>query len=41
MAERQKRQLEQERARIAKKANSSEKEVATNILPFKKRQIFA
>ena len=41
MAERQKRQLEQERARIAKKANSSEKEIATNILPFKKRQIFA
>ena len=40
MAERQKRQLEQERARAEKKANSQEKEI-TNILPFKKRQIFA
>ena len=36
MAERQKRQLEQERARAEKKANSQEKEI-TNILPFKKR----
>ena len=41
MAERQKKQLEQERARIAKKGNSQEKEIVTNILPFKKRQIFA
>ena len=39
MAEKQKRQLEQEKARIEKNA-ASEKEI-TNILPFKKRQIFA
>ena len=40
MAERQKKQIAQEKARIERKNISTEKET-TNILPFKKRQIFA
>ena len=40
MAEKQKRELEQERATKSKKAKSSEKEV-TNLLSFKKRQAYA
>ena len=40
MAERQKKQIAQEKARIEKKNSAVEKET-NNILPFKKRQIFA
>ena len=40
MAERQKKQIAQEKARIEKKNSAVEKETS-NILPFKKRQIFA
>ena len=40
MAERQKKQIAQEKARIEKKNSTGEKET-NNILPFKKRQIFA
>ena len=40
MAERQKKQIAQEKARIEKKNSAVEKE-KNNILPFKKRQIFA
>ena len=40
MAERQKKQIAQEKARIEKKNSTGEKEI-NNILPFKKRQIFA
>ena len=40
MAEKQKRQLEQERARKTKKAKNAENEV-TNLLSFKKRQAYA
>ena len=40
MAERQKKQIAQEKARIEKKKSAVEKET-NNILPFKKRQIFA
>ena len=40
MAERQKKQIAQEKARIEKKNSVVEKET-NNILPFKKRQIFA
>ena len=40
MAERQKKQIAQEKARIEKKNTAVEKET-NNILPFKKRQIFA
>ena len=40
MAERQKKQIAQEKARIEKKNSAVEKEM-NNILPFKKRQIFA
>ncbi len=40
MAERQKKQIAQEKARIEKKNPAVEKET-NNILPFKKRQIFA
>ena len=40
MAEKQKRQLEQERARKTKKADNSEKQIA-NLLNFRKRQAYA
>ena len=40
MADRQKKQMAQEKARIDKKTITTEKETS-NILPFKKRQIFA
>jgi glycosyltransferase involved in cell wall biosynthesis len=40
MAEKQKRQLEQERAGKAKKAKNTENEI-TNLLSFKKRQAYA
>ena len=40
MAEKQKRELEQERATKNKKAKSPEKEI-TNLLSFKKRQAYA
>ena len=40
MADRQKKQMAQEKARIEKKTITTEKETS-NILPFKKRQIFA
>ena len=40
MAEKQKRELEQERARKTKKAKNTEKEI-TNLLNFKKRQAYA
>ena len=40
MAEKQKRELEQERARKTKKAKNSEKEI-TNLLSFKKRHAYA
>ncbi|MCI8759849.1 MAG: glycosyltransferase family 4 protein [Clostridia bacterium] len=40
MAEKQKRELEQERARKTKKAKNTEKEI-TNLLSFKKRQAYA
>ena len=40
MAEKQKRQLEQERANKTKKAKNSEKEIS-NLLSFKKRQAYA
>ena len=40
VAEKQKRQLEQERARKAKKADNSEKQIA-NLLNFRKRQAYA
>ena len=40
MAERQKKQIAQEKARIEKKNSAVEKET-NNILPYKKRQIFA
>ena len=40
MAEKQKREIEQERARKAKKAKNTENEI-TNLLSFKKRQAYA
>ena len=40
MAEKQKRELEQERAKKAKKAKNTENEI-TNLLNFKKRQAYA
>ena len=40
MAEKQKRELEQERAQKAKKAKNTEKEI-TNLLTFRKRQAYA
>jgi len=40
MAEKQKRQIEQERARNRKKLRGTETEI-TNLLPFKKREIYA
>ena len=40
MAERQRKQLEQEKAQKAKKAKGTEKEI-TNLLTFKKRQAYA
>ena len=40
MAEKQKRELEQERARKTKKAKNTEKEI-TNLLSFKKRHAYA
>ena len=40
MAEKQKRELEQERARKANKVKNTEKEI-TNLLSFKKRQAYA
>ena len=40
MAEKQKRELEQERARKTKKAKNTEREI-TNLLSFKKRQAYA
>ena len=40
MAERQRKQLEQEKAQKAKKAKGTEKEI-TNLLPFRKRQAYA
>ena len=40
MAEKQKRELEQERAKKTKKAKNTEKEI-TNLLDFKKRHAYA
>ncbi len=40
MAERQRKQLEQEKAQKTKKAKGTEKEI-TNLLPFRKRQAYA
>ncbi len=40
MAEKQKRELEQERAKKTKKAKNTESEI-TNLLSFKKRQAYA
>ena len=40
MAEKQKREIEQERARKTKKAKNTEKEI-TNLLDFKKRHAYA
>jgi len=40
MAEKQKRELEQERARKTQKARNTEKDI-TNLLSFKKRQAYA
>ena len=40
MAEKQKREIEQERARKTKKARGTESEI-TNLLTFKKRQAYA
>ena len=40
MAEKQKREIEQERARKTQKADNSEKQI-TNLLNFRKRQAYA
>jgi len=40
MAEKQKREIEQERAKKAKKAKGTENEI-TNLLSFKKRHAYA
>jgi glycosyltransferase involved in cell wall biosynthesis len=40
MAEKQKREIEQERARKAKRTKTAEKDI-TNLLPFKKKEIYA